>query len=71
MRKSGVLICCVSLLTLSIVIALSKVAQCIDKLQGDFYNSAFGYIDVLQWLVIVVPFLVGGIMIIADKPKRK
>lgn len=71
MRKSGIFLCCGSLLTLSVVIALSKVAQYIDMLKGDFYLSAFWYISILQWVIIAVPFLVGGGMIISGKPMRE
>lgn len=71
MRKSGILLCCGAMLTLSIVIALSKVTQYIDMLKGDFYISAFRYISILQWIMIAVPFLVGFGIILSEKKKSK
>lgn len=70
MRKSGILLCCGSMLTLSIVIGLSKVTQYIDMLKGDFYFSVFRYISILQWVIIAAPFLVGCGMILSEKNKK-
>ncbi|WP_313530524.1 hypothetical protein [Anaerotignum sp.] len=59
MKKVGVFLCCQSLLTSSIVIGLATIAQCTDKIKGDYYTSAYFYISMVQWSGILIPFLVG------------
>ena len=70
MRNSGICLCCGSMLTMSIVIALSNVIQYVDKLRGDSYISAFRYISIFQWVLIAVPFIVGCGMILSHKEEK-
>ena len=59
MKKCGLWLCCQSLLTLSIVIGLAKIIQYVDKLQGDFYVSELKYINILQWISIIIVLSIG------------
>lgn len=63
MRKLGIFLCCQSLLSVSVIIAISKLTQCVDEMQGNFYDSAYRYIDMIQWVVVIIPFLVGVVLI--------
>ncbi len=67
MKELGIFLCCQTLLSVSIIITVSKLVRCIDGLQGDFYQTAYSYIDPVQWAAVIIPFLVGFVLVRSKK----
>lgn len=64
MKNIGIFLCFMSIGILSIIIGIASIAQQIDMLKGDFYNSLFIYIDWVQWLCVILIFCIGLILYI-------
>jgi len=60
----GILIICLSLLTISLTIMLAQVSMYLDKLSKDgYWNDIFEYISFFSIILILVSFFLGVYLI--------
>ncbi len=66
MKKLGILLFSQSLFILAILIGLANIAQICDKANGSFFSSVYSYISMWQWMLVIIPALLGICLVIWD-----
>ncbi|WP_427338201.1 hypothetical protein [Caloranaerobacter sp. DY30410] len=61
----GILIICLSLLTLTLTIMLAQVSMHVDKLVGSFWNEVSRYLPLSAYLFIGIAFVLGFYLILS------